>query len=310
MLDQSGIISEPQSMNTKNTYTIRQGLSRAPFEIRIGISLGGVLSLMAGSLLGMTVLIFMILIMSGILLFHVYSNIMKPLKVFTQNLQQYDEGGYMLNMTEGNLLELEQIDGKFRTMIHQIRKLKITLYERELEKQKIEMDYLSYIFRNTTDRVPVLAESKHCEDYLKILLLRYPDKFTYYIEVHDEVADAEIFPFLIQVYVENAAKQALMADEKMLISVTVYPEDRDDEKYVNIFISDTGKGFPDEILCKLQNGQNISDNGKHIGIWNCMRRFQYYYGDQGEIHFSNSPLGGAVVDIHVPYKIGRSDTQE
>ena len=126
----------------------------------------------------------------------------------------------------------------------------------------------------------------------------------------DEVADAEIFPFLIQVYVENAAKQALMADEKMLISVTVYPEDRDDEKYVNIFISDTGKGFPDEILCKLQNGQNISDNGKHIGIWNCMRRFQYYYGDQGEIHFSNSPLGGAVVDIHVPYKIGRSDTQE
>ena len=48
----------------------------------------------------------------------------------------------MLNMTEGNLLELEQIDGKFRTMIHQIRKLKITLYERELEKQKIEMDYL------------------------------------------------------------------------------------------------------------------------------------------------------------------------
>ena len=104
--------------------------------------------------------------------------------------------------------------------------------------------------------------------------------------------------------------RALMADEKMLISVTVYPEDRDDEKYVNIFISDTGKGFPDEILCKLQNGQNISDNGKHIGIWNCMRRFQYYYGDQGEIHFSNSPLGGAVVDIHVPYKIGRSDTQE
>lgn len=347
MLNQSGIISEPQDMNIKNTYTIHQELSRAPFEIRIGISLGGVLSLMTGSLLGMTILIFMILIMSGFLLFHVYSNIMKPLKVFTQNLQQYDEGGYTLNMTEGNLLELEQIDGKFRTMIHQIRKLKITLYERELEKQKIELDYLkmqirphfylnclnfiysmidfgnyeharvmtkitsdylSYIFQNTTDRVPVLAESKHCEDYLKILLLRYPDKFTYYFEVHDEVANAEIFPFLIQVYVENAAKQALIADEKMLISVTVYPEDRDNEKYVNIFISDTGKGFSDEILCKLQNGQSISDNGKHIGIWNCMRRFQYYYGNQGEIHFSNSPLGGAVVDIHVPYKIGRSDT--
>lgn len=50
------------------------------------------------------------------------------------------------------------------------------------------------------------------------------------------MADAEIFPFLIQVYVENAAKQALMADEKMLISVTVYPEDRDDENTL-IFLS-------------------------------------------------------------------------
>ena len=140
-------------------------------------------------------------------------------------------------------------------------------YEHARAMTKITSDYLSYIFRNTTDRVPVLAESKHCEDYLKILLLRYPDKFTYYIEVHDEVADAEIFPFLIQVYVENAAKQALMADEKMLISVTVYPEDRDDEKYVNIFISDTGKGFPDEILCKLQNGKDGQDGrcGKKAG---------------------------------------------
>ena len=71
-------------------------------------------------------------------------------------------------------------------------------YEHARAMTKITSDYLSYIFRNTTDRVPVLAESKHCEDYLKILLLRYPDKFTYYIEVHDEVADAEIFPLIPQ----------------------------------------------------------------------------------------------------------------
>ena len=347
-LTEKGIVTDGSKLDTGN-YTFRQELSQAPFEIRIKISWTGVLNLMTGSVFALLGVAFLMVIAGSVLLFHLKTKILKPVAMFTENLQKYDNGDLTYQMSEGNLVELERIDDKFRNMIHQIRRLKITLYEQELEKQKIEMDYLkiqirphfymnclnfiysmidfgdyeharamtkitsdylSYIFRNTTDRVPVLAESKHCEDYLKILLLRYPDKFTYYIEVHDEVADAEIFPFLIQVYVENAAKQALMADEKMLISVTVYPEDRDDEKYVNIFISDTGKGFPDEILCKLQNGQNISDNGKHIGIWNCMRRFQYYYGDQGEIHFSNSPLGGAVVDIHVPYKIGRSDTQE
>ena len=228
-------------------------------------------------------------------------------------------------------------------MIHQIRRLKITLYEQELQKQKIEMDYLkiqirphfymnclnfiysmidfgqydhaksmsritsdylAYIFRNTSEMVPVTAETNHCENYLKILLLRYPEKFTYYFEVHEEVKDAVIFPFLIQVFVENAAKHALTLETVPLISVTVYPEDRGDEKYVNIYISDTGNGFPEETLQRLKAGEDISEHGKHIGIENCLKRFRYYYGDSGEIHFDNSPLGGAIVDIHIPYRTG------
>ena len=67
---------------------------------------------------------------------------------------------------------------------------------------RITSDYLAYIFRNTSEMVPVTAETNHCENYLKILLLRYPEKFTYYFEVHEEVENAVIFPFLIQVFEE------------------------------------------------------------------------------------------------------------
>ena len=169
---------------------------------------------------------------------------------------------------------------------------------------RITSDYLAYIFRNTSEMVPVTAETNHCENYLKILLLRYPEKFTYYFEVHEEVENAVIFPFLIQVFVENAAKHALTLETVPLISVTVYPEDRGDEKYVNIYISDTGNGFPEETLQRLKAGEDISEHGKHIGIENCLKRFRYYYGDTGEIHFDNSPLGGAIVDIHIPYRTG------
>ena len=339
ILNQQGIVLDVEWQETSN-YTIREVLSQAPFEIEIGISWSGVVSLMAGSLIGLSVVVVLLLFASVILLFHLYANIMQPLRSFTNNLQKYDEGDYILNMTEGKLIELEQIDGKFRNMIHQIRKLKITLYERELEKQKIEMDYLrmqirphfylnclnfiysmidfgeyghardmtritsdylSYIFRNTADMVPVEAETNHCENYLKILLLRYPNQFEYYFEVHEEVQGARIFPFLIQVFVENAAKHALTLEKKILISVTVYPEEREGKPYVNIFISDTGTGFPKEVLEKLQKGGRVSEKGKHIGIENCLKRFHYYYGESGEIRFENSPLGGAVVDIHIPY---------
>ena len=267
-LTEKGIVTDSSKLDTGN-YTFRQELSQAPFEIRIKISWTGVLNLMTGSVFALLGVAFLMVIAGSVLLFHLETKILKPVGMFTENLQKYDNGDLTYQMSEGNLVELEQIDDKFRNMIHQIRRLKITLYEQELEKQKIEMDYLkiqirphfymnclnfiysmidfgqydhaksmsritsdylAYIFRNTSEMVPVTAETNHCENYLKILLLRYPEKFTYYFEVHEEVENAVIFPFLIQVFVENAAKHALTLETVPLISVTVYPEDRGDEK--------------------------------------------------------------------------------
>lgn len=342
-LTENGILTEKDEQIDTSQYTFCQVLSQAPFEIRTKISWTGVLNLMTGSIFALLAVALVMVIAGAMLLVHLEKHILQPVALFTENLQKYDCGDYTYQLLEGSLVELEQIDDKFRNMIHQIRKLKITLYEQELEKQKIEMDYLkiqirphfymnclnfiysmidfgqydhakamsritsdylTYIFRNTSDMVPVTAEMNHCENYLKILLLRYPEKFTYYMEVHEEVEDAVIFPFLIQVFVENAAKHALILEKAPLISVTVYPEDRGEKKYVNIYISDTGNGFPEATLQKLQMGEEISENGKHIGIENCLKRFHYYYGEEGEIYFDNSPLGGAIVDIHIPYQTG------
>ncbi len=343
MLTSKGIAQVEQEDIEK--YSIRKTLSQAPFEIHIRVSTERVLEMMMGSV-GVLCGIALILIgCSAYILLGLRRNLLAPVQQFVKNLENYGEEDCRFALTESNLLELEQIDDKFKYMIHQIRKLKITLYEQELEKQKMEMDYLklqirphfylnclnfiysmidfrnydcarrmirttaeylSYIFRNVHELVPAASEMKHCENYLEILLLRYPGKFEYYLEVQEEVRDALIFPFLIQVFVENAAKQALMLPKKTLISVTVYPEDRKEGKYANIYISDTGNGFPDEILRKLKQGEQISENGQHLGIENCRKRFHYYYQDRGEINFDNSPLGGAIVDIHIPYEKGEN----
>ena len=86
-------------------------------------------------------------------------------------------------------------------------------YDGAKQMSRITAEYLSYIFRNVHELVPVTAETTHCQNYLKILLLRHPNNFEYYIEIQEEVADALIFPFLIQVFVENAAKHALTLSE-------------------------------------------------------------------------------------------------
>lgn len=344
-------IQEPEDIGKINSrYSIQRELRQAPFHIQMRISGERLMSAMMGSVIIVSGSAVILIMIGVIVLLYLRKNLLQPLQEFTGNLEKYDEGEYAFNLNENNLLELEQIDDKFRHMIHQIRRLKITLYEQELEKQKVEMDflklqirphfylnclnfiysmidfgqyenarrmsritadYLSYIFRNAGNMVPVSVETEHCQNYLKILLLRYPDSFDYYLEVHEEVKDAAIFPFLIQIFVENAAKHALTLEEKILISVTVYPEDREDGTYVNIFISDTGKGFPQETLKKLQRGESLSKYGHHVGISNCLKRFRYYFGEMAEINFDNSPLGGAVVDIHIPYqKVEKERTDE
>ncbi|MCI5508900.1 MAG: histidine kinase [Eubacterium sp.] len=340
MITAQGISYTNEFQYESSRYAILKQLSQAPFSIEMKISGDRILDVMVGSIIILIALAAILILADALILIYLRRNILMPVKRFTQNLEKYDDGNYVFSLTEGNLLELEQIDDKFKHMIHQIRKLKITLYEQELEKQKVEMDYLklqirphfylnclnfiysmidfgeydharqmskitadylSYIFRNTSEMVSVSAETEHCQNYLKILLLRYPNRFDYYVEVHEEVQDASILPFLIQVFVENTAQHALTLEEKILISVTVYPEDREEGKYVNIYISDTGKGFPEPILRKLQQGEGISEKGKHVGITNCVNRFRRYYGEKGEINFDNSPLGGAIVDIHIPY---------
>ena len=341
MLTSEGILNKESGMGEADRYSIEKQLAQAPFSIRMKISGERIWEVMMGSVVVLTMLAAMQIASGAVILIYLKRNILQPVQRFTRKLEQYDSGEYALHLTEERLLELERIDDKFKNMIHQIRRLKITLYEQELEKQKVEMDflklqirphfylnclnfiysmidfgqydsarsmskitadYLTYIFRNTSEKVPVTAETAHCQNYLDILLLRYPGSFEGYVEVHDEVRDAEIFPFLIQVFVENAAKHALTLEEKVLISVTVYPEDREEGTYVNIYISDTGDGFAPDVLERLQRGEGISDGGHHVGIANCLQRFKLYYNGMGEMHFSNSPLGGAIVDIHLPYR--------
>lgn len=328
---------------TEGDYSIRKVLRQAPFEIQMRVSREKLMQMMRGSVMVLAVIAGILIGAAAFILLSMNRNILAPVQQFVNNLENYNEGNDRLSITESGLLELERIDEKFKHMIHQIRKLKITLYEQELEKHKIEnaylklqirphfylnclnfiysmidfgkysyaqrmskitAEYLSYIFRNADEWVPVEAEAEHCQNYLKILLLRYPGCFEYYIEVQEEIKNALIFPFLIQVFVENSAKHALTLTEKILISVTVYPEDREDGKYVNIYISDTGKGFPEDILRRLQMGESLMEGGQHVGIENCQKRFRYYYEDKGEIYFENSPLGGAIVDIHIPYEKG------
>ncbi|MDE7187199.1 MAG: histidine kinase, partial [Lachnospiraceae bacterium] len=120
MLTSQGISDSDWETDAADRFSIEKQLSQAPFYIQMRISGERIWNVMMGSVIVLIILA-AILTMAGIaILLYLKKSILEPVQQFTQKLEQYDDGEYALSLTESNLLELEQIDDKFKNMIHQI----------------------------------------------------------------------------------------------------------------------------------------------------------------------------------------------
>ncbi|WP_083652415.1 sensor histidine kinase [Bacillus sp. MRMR6] len=236
--------------------------------------------------------------------------------------------------------EFQLVNHTFNQMMDQIKELKINIYEERILKQKTELQFLQYqinphFFMNTlniifnlaqvkkhdlvqemtlclvryfrytlnanTDFVLLKDELTHVKNYLRIQELRFPDRFTYQVDVEDRLLNTELPPVVIQTFVENAIKYAINMDYSIHLSIRVESANFDMEDKIKIIIQDTGVGFPEAVLTDLNTGNRIRGNqGKHIGIWNVQRRLQLLYPDRVSISFKNAIPSGAWVELMLP----------
>ena len=116
--------------------------------------------------------------------------------------------------------------------------------------------------------------------------------------------DAQIPPLLIENFVENSVKYALDPLKPIEIMVAVHKEEDDAGKEkLHIAITDTGSGIRPEVLEKLEARKPYVDEAghKHIGVYNCFRRIELFYGEEGDIHFSSGKDQGTQIYLIVPY---------
>lgn len=244
--------------------------------------------------------------------------------------------------------EFSVLTMNFNSMVRQIHDLKIESYEKELERQNIKMRYLSqqiqphfilnalnilycynrnefsliqdmilcltkyfrYIVKVNVDFAKLGHELAHIDNYLKIQKIRYMDYLNYEIDLEKGLEDYAIPPLLIQNFTENAVKYSISMNEAIHIYVSVW---RIDKEYFQIRIADTGKGLPEDILNSIEifkNTHKYQDN-LGVGIQNAIERLEIMYHQKASISFSNSAIGGAVIDIVLPCieieKVGEDD---
>lgn len=167
-------------------------------------------------------------------------------------------------------------------------------------------DYFRYVLRRGQQMVTVKQELEFVDNFIRIQRIRFPGRFSYVYQAEEDCMSAFIPPLLIENFVENAIKYALNPKEPIEIVVSVRREENEAGKdTLHIAIMDTGSGIRPEVLEKLQKKEPYIDEAgqKHIGIYNCLRRVELFYGDAGDIHFSSAVGGGTQVYLIIPFSL-------
>ncbi|GLX68610.1 sensor histidine kinase [Paenibacillus glycanilyticus] len=327
-------------LNTLQTRTTVNGeFDNAAFYVKLIIQFGAFEKIMIVQLLIMLLAVIVACSLSFIMLYF-KNKVLQPIKSFSYNLAFWTEDGEPLEQAGSRIVELEKANKQFAQLVNQIKTYKIDIYEREIEKQRIQLDYMKlqikphfflnclttihsmaqmdmteeiqqmalstsvyfrYIFQNGQDFVRLEDEIEHVRVYLEIQRNRYQGSFHYRLEQEEQTKDTPIPPLVLQTFIENAIKYAVSRDNKMLIELTVKLQLMGNERMTVIGITDNGPGFPPDVLEKLQQGQPLDQLlGTQIGIMNTVHRLAYLYGNRAFVEFANQIGGGASITLYLP----------
>lgn len=271
-----------------------------------------------------------------------YQRILRPMKQFVNSLKNTEEEQWINENGSNNILELEMASKEFKGLLRKIKSLKIDIYEKELARQKTELEamqvqirphfylnclslihgmadvakeekivhitemlsnYMRYVMSDTFEPRSLKEEIAFIRNYVEIQQIRYgKEAFSFEVIMEDTIDTYLVPTLIIHNFVENAITHAVSLDNHVEITLYIVNENYEDGEYLYICISDTGTGFPPDILEAIEQDTPIYYNDrKHIGIQNSLKRLKLIYGEKAKINFSNMDEGyGAVVEITIP----------
>ena len=135
-------------------------------------------------------------------------------------------------------------------------------------------------------QVSLREEMNIVRQYLKIIDIRYQNRFSYEIEIADDVLDCACPCMIIQPLVENAIIHGVAASDG---GGTIRILGRVEGGVVHIEVADNGAGISAEKLAELQQRLQLQlfdmmesheKYGKSFGLLNIQRRIQLQYGEE------------------------------
>lgn len=283
--------------------------------------------------------VFLYVLLIPILIYLIHRMVLNPLKNISGAMEHLRSGeqDYRMALCPGDAQEFAAIGETFNGMADRINELRIANYEKELERQRVELknlqlqirphflmnmfnllysfaqiesyqniqklalylsEYFRYIFQSGKELQPFSQELRLIQKYLEIAEMRYPGCVEVIYEVDPEAMETLIPPLLIHNFVENIFKHIVGYDKKIHLRIEAYA----DGEETTFMIADDGPGMPEQMTSNINHGifQQKEDDRVHVGIENSYRRMRYFYGEKGSLTVVSEPGEGTCFTIIIP----------
>ena len=134
--------------------------------------------------------------------------------------------------------------------------------------------------------VTLEQELSNVDNYLFLTEARFEDAVHVTRELPGDLTRLRLPPLILQPIVENAVRHGFVAVDDRRVHIQIHQ----DGERAYIRVSDQGRGFPQEVLVKLQD----RDDPTYTGLFNVRKRLRTIYGDQCPFSIDSSPSGSTV----------------
>lgn len=288
---------------------------------------------------GIFILAMLSVLLVPVLVLWLRRKIAVPVRAIDDAMQLIGEGNmdYRIPLPDKKAYdEFDRLFARFNQMMDEWNELEFNLYKTKLKEQQTELKYISqqirphfilnalniiytyeenefplvrkmvlylteyfrYIVNLRVDFVEVEQELRHIENYLNIQKERYLDRFDFFVEWEVAAQKLLLPPLIIQTFVENCMKYGMAGDRKAFIYVLASRK----EHTLSLMIADTGNGFSEETLARINRFIQTREHqdGLGVGIENAIERMDILYEERVNVNVRNALSGGAVVELSLP----------
>ena len=271
----------------------------------------------------------------------VYYELFRPLENMTDTLRNIQAGQWEIDFSVPNrVMEIEDVRESIKLLLAEVEHYKIRFYEEELEKARIQRQYLQiqlaphfytnclknayymlalkeydqaevflqrlsmhlrYLLQQNRSFVKLEEELDFVRNYVDLQKLMTSKPLSCEISADERLSHKMIPIIAIQTFVENSVKYARRNDGSVLqIFISVRYRETEEGNYLDLTIRDNGPGYSEELIAHLNGGKPVEDEKLGIGVRNLLERLKVVYEGDEKPAWYFENKNGAVSELILP----------